>query len=88
LPPQDLLHPPVLRFCRRKEIKDKKNNMKFSLVWDKVSYTGSCLVLFPCIYVLQPQLVHLFQFPSLLPSPFPMVAPGSLWFLYSFLYRK
>jgi hypothetical protein len=28
----------------------------FLLVWDKDSYTGSFLVLFPCIYVLQLQL--------------------------------
>jgi hypothetical protein len=27
--------------------------MLFLLVWEKDSYTGSFLVLFPCIYVLQ-----------------------------------
>jgi hypothetical protein len=35
--------------------------MAFMLVWDKDSYTGRFLVLFPYIYVLQPQLVHLYQ---------------------------
>jgi hypothetical protein len=30
------------------------------------SYTGSFLELFPCIYVLQPQLVHFYQSSSLL----------------------
>jgi hypothetical protein len=28
--------------------------MMFLLVWDKDSYTGRFLVLFPCIYVLHP----------------------------------
>jgi hypothetical protein len=28
-------------------------------VWDKCSYTGSFLMLFPCKHVLQPQLVYL-----------------------------
>jgi hypothetical protein len=58
LPPEPIL-PTVLWFCRRKNI--KKRNMARLLVWDKDSHTGSCLVLFPCIYVLQPQLVHLYQ---------------------------
>jgi hypothetical protein len=41
------------------------------LVWDKDSYTGSSLVLFPCI--CEPQLVHLLLSSSLFPSPLPMV---------------
>jgi hypothetical protein len=49
---------PVLWFCRRKKIKDNKENMTFLLVWDKDRYTRSILVLFPCIYVLQPKLAH------------------------------
>jgi hypothetical protein len=43
----------------KEKTKDKKKNMTFLLVWDKYSCTGSFFVLFPCIYVLQPQLVHL-----------------------------
>jgi hypothetical protein len=53
---QNLFHPTVVRFCRRKNIKDKKRNMVFLLVGDKDNYTGKFLV-FPCIYVLQPQMV-------------------------------
>jgi hypothetical protein len=56
---EETVLPPVLWFYRRKNIKDKKRNMTFLLVWNKDSYTGSFLVLFQCIYVLQPQLVHL-----------------------------
>jgi hypothetical protein len=37
--------PFFLRFFRRKK-------MTFLLVWDKGSYTGIFLVIFPCIYVL------------------------------------
>jgi hypothetical protein len=59
--------------------------MVFLLVWDKDSYTGSLLMWFPCIYVLKPQFVHLYQTSSLLPSLLLMVATGSLRFLYSFL---
>jgi hypothetical protein len=62
--------------------------MAFFAVWDKDSYTGRFFVLFPCIYVLQPQLVQLYQSSALLPSPFLMVAPASLRFLYSFLYSE
>jgi hypothetical protein len=49
------IHPPTpfptgtntsLWFCRRKW---KKKKMTFLLVWDKGSYTGSFLMLFPCI---------------------------------------
>jgi hypothetical protein len=58
-------------FVEEKYIKDKNRNMAFLLVWDKDSYTGCFLVLFPWICVLQLQLVHLFQSSSLLPSPCP-----------------
>jgi hypothetical protein len=79
---------PVLPFCRRKNIKEKKGNMEFLLIWDKDSYTGRFLMLFPCIYILHPQLVHLYQSSLLLISSLPMLAPASLRFLYSFLYTK
>jgi hypothetical protein len=77
-PSQQCQHPPrqnlfcqsVLRFCRIKNIKDKEKNMAFLLVWDTESYTEKFFVLFPCIYVLQPQLLHLYQTSSLLPSPY------------------
>jgi hypothetical protein len=36
------------------EKKDKKKNLTFLLVWDKDSYLGSFLVIFPCIYVFYP----------------------------------
>jgi hypothetical protein len=62
--------------------------MEFLVVWDKDGYTGRFLVLFPCIYVLQPQLVHPYQSSSLFPSPLPIVASASLRLLYSFLYSK
>jgi hypothetical protein len=62
--------------------------MAFLLVWDKDGYKGSLLVLFPCISILEPQLVHLFQASSLLPSALPMVAPNSLGFPYSFLHSE
>jgi hypothetical protein len=56
--------------------------MAFLLLWDKESYTGRLLMLFPCICILQPKLVHLYQTSSLLPSPFPIVASVSSRFLY------
>jgi hypothetical protein len=62
--------------------------MEFLVVWDKDGYTGRFLVLFPCIYVLQPQLVHPYQSSSLFPSPLPIVASASLRLLYSFLYSE
>jgi hypothetical protein len=34
-PRQNLFCPPVLRFCRRKNIKHNKKNMAFLLDWDK-----------------------------------------------------
>jgi hypothetical protein len=40
-------------------------------------------VIFPCICVLQPQLVHLYQSFSLFPISPPMVALANLGFLYS-----
>jgi hypothetical protein len=43
---------------------------------------------FPCICVLQPKLVYLYQTSSLLRSPFPIVASASLRLLYSFLYSE
>jgi hypothetical protein len=45
-------------------------------------------VLLQCICILQPQLVHLFQSSSLLPSLLLLVVPTSLRFLYSFLYSE
>jgi hypothetical protein len=39
LPLQNLFCPPVLWFCRRKNIKYKKRNMTFLLAWDKNSCT-------------------------------------------------
>jgi hypothetical protein len=43
-------------------------------------------VLFSCICVLQPKLVHLYHTSSLLPTPLPLKASASLWLLYSLLY--
>jgi hypothetical protein len=80
----NLSHPPVLQFCRRKNIKDKKRSMTFLLVWDKESYKGSFLAMVPRIYALRPQLVHLYQTSPLPPSSLSMVASASLRFLYSF----
>jgi hypothetical protein len=45
-------------------------------------------VLFPCIWVLQSKLVHLYQTSSLLPSPLPIVHSASLRLQYSFLYSE
>jgi hypothetical protein len=84
---QNLFHPPILWFCGRKNKKGKKN-MAFLLVWDKYIYTGRFLVLFPCIYVLQPKLIHLYQSSSLLFSHLPIVASASLRLLYLFLYSE
>jgi hypothetical protein len=44
-------------------------------------------VTFPCIYVLQPKLVHLLYFSSFYLSPLLMVVSTVLKILYSFLYR-
>jgi hypothetical protein len=51
-PRQELFCPPVIWFCRRKKIKDKKKNTTFLLVCDKGGYTGSFLVILPCVCVL------------------------------------
>jgi hypothetical protein len=53
--------------------KDDKKNMVFLLVWNEDSYIWRFLV-FPCICVLQPRLVHLNHTSSLFPSPLPIVA--------------
>jgi hypothetical protein len=54
--PKDLFCPPVPWFYRRKRVKDE--NMMLLLVWGKDSYRRSFHMIFPCIHVLQPQLVH------------------------------
>jgi hypothetical protein len=64
-----------------------KRKTVFLLVWDEDSYTGRFRVLFPCIYVLQPKLVHLYQTPSLFPSHLPIVASVSLRLLYLLLHN-
>jgi hypothetical protein len=69
---------PVLRFCRRKNIKDNKKNMAILLVWDKASYTERFLALLSCTCVLHPTLVHLCQTSLLLPIPLPLVASAPL----------
>jgi hypothetical protein len=65
-------------FVEEKNINDNKKTMAFC-------YTGRFLVLFPCIYVLQPTLVHLYQISSLLSSPLPIMASASLRLLYLLL---
>jgi hypothetical protein len=76
----------VLRFCWRENIRDNKKVIVFLLVWDKDNYTERFIALFPCLWILQPMLVHLYQTSSLLPSPFLIVASASLRLLYSLLY--
>jgi hypothetical protein len=49
--------------------------------------TGSFLVTFSCIYVLEPKLVYLLLFSSFYLSPFSMVVSAS-FSIYSFLYRE
>jgi hypothetical protein len=73
-------------FVEEKNIKDDKKTWHFLLVWDKDSYTERFLALLPCICVLQPTLVHLYQTSSLLPGPLPIVASASLRLLYSLIY--
>jgi hypothetical protein len=58
-------------FVEQKNIKDKKRNTAFLLVCDKDSYKGKFFVLFSCMYLLQPQLVHLYYSSSLFLSAFP-----------------
>jgi hypothetical protein len=60
--------------------------MTFLPVWDKDSYKETFLVLFPCTYVLQPQLVHLFSPLHSSLVHFSWWPPACLRFLYSFLY--
>jgi hypothetical protein len=62
--------------------------MTFLLVWGKDSYSGKFLVLFPCIYALQPTLVHFYQTSSLLPSPLTIIALASLRLQYSLPYSE
>jgi hypothetical protein len=52
------------------------------LVWNKDSYTEKFLALLPCTSVLQPELVHLYQTSSLLPSHLPIVTTVNLRFWY------
>jgi hypothetical protein len=63
--------------------KKKKKNMTFLFVWDKVSYTGSFLVVFPCLHMLYPQLVYLLQLSTFYFSLCLMVVSASLRFLNS-----
>jgi hypothetical protein len=70
--PQNIVSSPVIQFGKRKNTKNKIRNMMFLLIWNKDSYTGVFLVLFPCIYILQPQLIHLF-------SPFHSSLVRSPW---------
>jgi hypothetical protein len=58
-PGQNLFYSPVLRFCRRRKIKYKKKKHELLLVWDKGSYAGSSLVIFPYIYVLSPLIIYI-----------------------------
>jgi hypothetical protein len=44
----------------------------------KIAKQRDSLWFFPCIHVLQPTLVHLYQASSLLPSSLPIVASASL----------
>jgi hypothetical protein len=71
---------PVLPSCSPTlyEEKRKKLKMIFLLVGDKGRYPESFLVIFPCIYVLQPQLVHYLKFSSFYFSPFLIVLSTSL----------
>jgi hypothetical protein len=83
---QNLFHPLILLFCWRENIGDNKKDIALLLVWDKDSYTERLLVLLPCICVLQPTLVHLYQTSSLFLGPLPIVVSASLRLLYSLLY--
>jgi hypothetical protein len=80
-----LLPPLVLQFCWRGSIKNNKKNIEFLIVWDKDSYIRRFFLLFPCICVSQPKLVHLYQTSLLLPSPLSIVASASLRLVYLFL---
>jgi hypothetical protein len=52
------------------------------LAWDKDSYTERFLTLLSCTCILQPELVHLYQTSTLLPSHLPKVASVILRLLY------
>jgi hypothetical protein len=87
LPPTHLtsrqnLFCPLLQFCWSKDINNNKKDIGFLLVWDKDSYTERSLALLPCMYALQPELVHLYQTSSLLPGHLPIVTSVSLRLLY------
>jgi hypothetical protein len=66
-PPPYIGTPPAPAPCRTFMQKRKEKKITFLLVCDKSSYTGNFLVIFPCIYVMQQQLVHLLYFSSFLP---------------------
>jgi hypothetical protein len=85
---QNLFYPFILQFCRGKNINDNKKNMEFCY-FEIDSYIGRFLVLFPCICVLQPTLVHLYQTSSLLPSPLPLkMGSATLRLLNLLLYSE
>jgi hypothetical protein len=73
LPSRQNLFYPLLQFCGKKDERYQKH-VFFFLVWDKDSYIGRFLVLFPRMYVLQHKLVNLYQISSLLHGPLPTVA--------------
>jgi hypothetical protein len=83
---QNQFCPLLLQFCWRESIRDYKKDITFLLLWHKDSYTERFLALFPCICVLQPTLVHLYQTSSLLPSHLPIMSTASLRLLYSLLW--
>jgi hypothetical protein len=94
-PPLPLLSPltsrrnlfcPLLQLCWREDISDNKKDTVFLLAWDKDNYTERFLALLPRTNVLQPELVHLYQTSSLLPSHLPMVTSVSFRLLYKLLY--
>jgi hypothetical protein len=55
LPLQNLFHPPVLWFYRRKNIKDNEKPWHFCWFEIKIAIQGDPCVVW-CIYVLQPQI--------------------------------
>jgi hypothetical protein len=58
------------------------------LDWDKGNYTKRFLSLLPCMCILQPTLVHVYQISSLLPNPLPILASASLGLLYFLFYSE
>jgi hypothetical protein len=85
---QTVFCPLVLQFCWRENIRDSKKYIAFLLGGDRDSYTERFLALLPCTCILQPTLVHLYQTPSLLPGPLPIVASDSLRLLYLLTYSE